>query len=416
MLSVDYIRKNPQKVKDAARNKNRQVDIDLILKLDEQRRNVIQEIQTLREQRNASSHQKPDQETIQKNKKLKETLKQAEQKLRAIESELNTLLLFVPNIPLAEVPIGKDASQNKVVRTVGTIPQFNFTPRSHLEIGEALDLLDLERGTKVAGFRGYFLKNQLAVLHLALLFYSFQKLVKKGYTPLVAPAIVKNFALVGSAHFPWGKEQDVYKLNEEDAYLAATAEVATTAYYAGETLAQKQLPKKFVAISPCFRREAGAYGKDTKGLYRVHEFLKTEQVILSENNIDKAREIHEELQTNAEEILKDLRLPYRVLLMCTGDMGEPQLKKYDTETWMPSRKNYGETMSNSIMGDFQTRRLNIKYKTPEGKSEYCFSYNNTALASPRILIAILENYQQENGSVKVPTVLQSLAGFSEIKK
>ncbi|HLL61001.1 MAG TPA: serine--tRNA ligase, partial [Candidatus Nitrosocosmicus sp.] len=251
-----------------------------------------------------------------------------------------------------------------------------------------------------------------------LMFYVFMKLVKKGYTPIIAPSIVKGFTLFGSGQFPWG-EQEVYKLNDEDAYLAGTAEVPVTAYFSGETLSESDLPKRFVAFSPCFRREAGSYGKDTKGLYRVHEFWKIEQVIIGKNNIEESKMLHEELQKNTEEIMTDLGLSYRVLLMCTGDMGEPQLKKYDTEIWMPYKNNYGEIASNSIMGDFQTRRLNIKYKTNsqagEGKNEYCYSLNDTAIPSPRALIAILENYQQKDGSINIPDVLIPLVGFDSIK-
>ena len=245
--------------------------------------------------------------------------------------------------------------------------------------------------------------------------YVLQKLTIKGYVPLIAPAIIKKFTLFGSGHLPWG-EKELYKLNgeDEDAYLSATAEIPVTAYFSNEILEEKDLPKKFVAFLPCFRSEAGSYGKDTKGMYRLHEFWKIEQVIIGKNDIDEARSIQEELQQNAESILQDIELPYQVLLMCTGDMGEPQLKKYDTETWMPSRNGYGETMSNSIMGDFQTRRLNIKYRKKDGSKEYCFSYNNTAVASPRILIALLENFQEQDGSVIVPKVLQSLTGFEKI--
>ncbi len=277
-----------------------------------------------------------------------------------------------------------------------------------------MDILDLERGSKVSGYRGYFLKNQGAVLHLAILFYSFKKLIEKGYTPLIPPAIVKGFTLFGSGQFPWG-EQDVYKTNDDDSYLAGTAEIPVTAYYSGEILNEKDLPKKFVALSPCFRKEAGAYGKDVRGLYRLHEFWKVEQVIIAKSNLEEAKQLHEELQKNSEEILQDLELPYRQILMSTGDMGEPQIKKYDIETWMPSRNNYGETMSNSVMGDFQTRRLNIKYRKKNGQVEYCYSLNNTAMASPRTLIAVLENNQQKDGSIFIPKVLQSLTGFKEIK-
>jgi seryl-tRNA synthetase len=257
------------------------------------------------------------------------------------------------------------------------------------------------------------LKNEAALLQFALLYYVFNKLVKKGYAPIIAPAIVKGFTLFGSGQFPWG-EQDVYKLNDEDVYLAGTAEQPVTAYFSKEILEEKDLPKKFVAFSPCFRREAGAYGKDTKGLYRLHEFWKVEQVIIARNDLKEAKKLHEELQNNCQEILHDLTIPYRVMLMCSGEMGEPQIKKYDTESWMPSRGSYGETMSNSIMGDFQTRRLNIRYKKNDGRVEYCYSLNNTALASPRILIAILENYQQKDGSIIVPEVLRPLVGFKKI--
>lgn len=413
MLSLNYIRANKEKVIEAAKNKNRKVEVDKILTLDDERRLLIQKIQVLREERNKTSHGKPDKKTIVRGKQIKEELKKLEDQLITNHQQLDTLLSFIPNVPLPEVPIGTDATGNVETKKWGKIPEFDFKPLTHLELGLSLDLIDVERGSKISGFRGYFLKNQAAQLQLALMFYVFQKLVNKGYVPLIAPSIVKGFTLFGSGQFPWG-EQEVYKLNDEDAYLAGTAEVPVTSYFSGEILNEKDLPKKFVAFSPCFRREAGAYGKDTKGLYRVHEFWKIEQVVIGKNDVEEGKKLHEELQKNCEEILQDLKLPYRVLLMCTGDMGEPQIKKYDTETWMPSRSAYGETMSNSIMGDFQTRRLKIKYRKKDGSTEYCFSLNNTALASPRILIALLENYQQKDGSIKVPEVLQQLVGFKEI--
>ncbi|KKQ24283.1 MAG: Serine-tRNA ligase [Candidatus Roizmanbacteria bacterium GW2011_GWC2_37_13] len=413
MLSLDYIRNNKDKVIEAAKNKGREIDLNKIIALDDQRRKLIQQTQILREERNKAGKSKPSPQVIERGKKIKEELKKLEDQLVICNQQLNNLLSYVPNVPLPEVPIGKDASENKEIKKWGDLPKFDFKPKSHIELGEKLDLIDLERGAKVSGFRGYFLKNQLATLHFALLFYVFNKLVKKGYTPLIAPAVIKGFAHFGCGQFPWS-EQDVYKLNDDDAYLAGTAEQSVTPYYSGEILNEKDLPKKFVAFSPCFRKEAGAYGKDTKGLYRLHEFWKIEQVIIAKNDIEEARKLHEELQKNCEEILEDLKLPYRVLLMCTGDMGEPQIKKYDTETWMPSREAYGETMSNSIMGDFQTRRLKIKYRKKDNSTEYCFSLNNTALASPRILIAILENYQQKDGSISIPKVLVQLIGFKEI--
>jgi seryl-tRNA synthetase len=415
MLDINFIRQNKEKVLQAAKNKNREINLDKILDLDEKRRILIAQSQALREQRNKLSKEKPTKETIEEGKKIKLQLQEIEKELKAIEQELNFLLSFVPNVPLSQVPVGKDASFNKVVKTWGEIPQFDFTVKSHIEIGKELDIIDFERGAKVSGFRGYFLKNEGAVLHLAILFYVFQKLVKKGYTPLIAPAIVKGFTLFGCGQFPWG-EQDTYKLNDDDAYLAGTAEQPVTSYFSGEILKEEELPKKFVAISSCFRKEAGAYGKDTRGLYRLHEFWKVEQVIIAKNNLEEAKKLHEELQQNSEEILEELELPYRRVILSTGEMGEPQIFKYDTEVWMPYRNAYGEVMSNSIMGDFQARRLNIKYRKKEGTKEYCFTLNSTAIPSPRILIAILENYQQKDGTIKIPKVLQPLTGFEEIKK
>lgn len=420
MLSIDFIRQNKEKVIEAAKNKNHKVNIDRILELDDIRKETILIIQKKREERNnlakklsVNHDDKKKLEIITYGKLLKGDIKKNEEILANTEQELDNLLKFIPNIPLDEVPIGKDASANIEVRKWGEIPKLDFQPKSHIELGEALDIIDFKRGSKISGYRGYFLKNQAAQLHLAILLFAFNKLIKKGYTPLIAPAIVKGFTLFGSGQFPWG-EADVYKLNDKDVYLAGTAEVPVTAYYSGEILNEKDLPKKFAAFSPCFRKEAGSHGKDTKGIYRLHEFWKVEQVIIAKNDLEEAKKLHEELQQNTEEILQELNIPYRVVLMSTGEMGEPQIKKYDIETWMPSRKDYGENMSNSIMGEFQTRRLNIKYRKKDGTKNYCYSLNNTAVASPRILISILENNQQKDGSIIIPKALQSLTGFEKI--
>lgn len=413
MLSIDFIRKNKDLVKESAKNKNREVDIEKILELDDARRDGIQKIQKLREERNELA-KKRDDSVKTRGKEIKDELKELEATLATNEEELNRLMSFVPNVPLDEVPVGKDETFNKEIKKWGEPKTFSFAPKSHMDLAQSLDLIDFERGNKVSGFRGYFLKNQLALLHMGLMMYVFQKLSHKGYVPMIAPSIVKGFTMFGTAQFPWG-EPEVYKLNDEDAYLSGTSEVPVTSYHANETLNEADLPKKYVAFSPCFRREVGSYGRDTKGLYRVHEFWKIEQVLIGPNNLENAKTLHEELQANSEEILQELGLPYRVLLMSTGDMGEPQIKKYDIETWMPSRETYGETMSNSIMGDFQARRLNIKYKTKEGKTEYCYTLNNTALASPRILIALLENFQLEDGSIEIPHVLRPFVGFAAIE-
>lgn len=423
MLDIKFIRENLELVKKAAEDKNREVDWEKLLVLDEKRRKLIVDIESLRAQRNKWSDLKsPNLKTgltegnkiRGQGKKLKEEIKKLEEELSSVEKEFTTLMLLVPNVPDKSVPIGKDASGNKEVKQWGEVPKFDFKPLDHIELGKKLDLIDFERGVKVGGFRTYFLKNEAALLEIAVLTYAYQKLAKKGYIPLVAPSLVRGFTLFGNGQFPWGREE-VYHLEKDDMYIAGTAEVPVTAYFANEILNEKEMPKKFVAFSPCFRREAGSYGKDTKGLYRLHQFNKVEQVIITTNDYENSLKLHEELLENSEEVLQDLKLPHRVMLMCTGDMGEPQVKKYDVETWMPGRNAYGETMSNSFMGDFQARRLNIRYKSSDGTTKVAHTLNNTAVASPRILIAILENYQQADGSVVVPEVLRDFVGEEVIK-
>lgn len=404
MLDIKYIRENLELCKTAAKNKNRVVEWDDLLGLDDKRRELIAKSDTLRTERN-----KLGREDVERGKSLKLELKNIEDELRGVEEKFNLLMLTVPNVPDASVPVGKDASGNKEMKKWGKVPKFDFPPKDHIELAKSLDLIDFERGAKVGGSRAYFLKNEAAQLEFAILFYTFNKLISKGYTPIIAPSLVKEFTLFGNGQLPWGREE-VYHLEKDDVYLAGTAEVPVTAYLSDEVLAEKDLPKKFVAFSPCFRREAGSYGKDTRGVYRLHQFNKVEQVIIAPADMSNSLTLHEELLANSEEILQDLELPYRVLLMCTGDMGEPQVKKYDIETWMPGRGEYGETMSDSFMGDFQARRLKIRYKTKDGKTVFAHTLNNTAIASPRILIAILENYQQADGTIVIPKVLQSYIG------
>jgi len=414
MLDIKFIRENLELCKTAENNKNREVDWDTLLKLDNQRRELIGKSETLRAERNKISDK--GQETRNtRGKEIKIELKKIEDELHSVEEKFGLLMLTIPNVPDKNVPIGKDANGNLELRTWGEIPQFSFPVKNHIELAKSLDLIDFERGAKIGGFRAYFLKNEAAQIELALMWFTLHKLISKGYTPLIAPSLVRDFTLVGNGQFPWGKEE-VYALPKDELYLAGTAEVPVTAYYSNEILQEKDLPKKFVAFSSCYRREAGSYGKDTKGAYRVHQFNKVEQVIISTADVNNSLTLHEELLANAEEILRDLELPYRVMLMCTGDMGEPQVKKYDIETWMPGRGAYGETMSNSFMGDFQARRLKIRYKGKDGQVRYCHTLNNTALASPRILIAILENYQKKNGSIAIPKVLQPFLGKEIVER
>jgi len=356
MLDIKFIRDNLELCKQAAKNKNREVEWDKLLTLDDRRRELIGKSEEVRGQRNKLGGSATDEKVRVAGKKIKEELKKLEDELRKIEGEFNQLLLTVPNVPDKSVPVGKDASGNKEVRKVGEPTKFDFTVKDHIALGKSLDVIDLERGAKVGGSRAYFLKNEAAQMEFAVLFYTFQKLIKKGYTPLIAPSLVREFTLFGNGQFPWGREE-VYHLEKDDVYLAGTAEVPVTAYFSDEILREEELPKKFVAYSPCFRREAGSYGKDTKGVYRLHQFNKVEQVIISKNDLNTSITLHEELLANAEEILKDLKLPYRVMLMCTGDMGEPQVKKYDIELWVPGEKTYREISSASYFHDFQTRRL-----------------------------------------------------------
>lgn len=413
MLDINYIRENKQLVEETAKNKNRVIDVEPIIKLDDERKQLIQKSQALREERNLLAKQGDTQEARTRGKELKDELKNLEDRLRDVEADLYDKMSYVPNVTLPEVPIGKDETGNKQIKTWGTPRTFDFPVKDHMELGEALDLIDTKRGAKVSGFRGYYLKNQAAQLEFAILFYVFNKLAAKGYTPVIAPSVVKGFTLFGSAHFPWGKKDDVYQ-TDEDTFLSGTAEIPVTAYHSDEVLAEKDLPKRFVALSPCYRKEAGSYGKDTKGILRVHEFWKIEQVILCPADMEKARELHKELQENCEEILQDLELPYEVLLMCTGDMGEPQMLKYDAQVWFPSQNTYRESGSNSIMGDFQARRLNIRYKDANGETKFVYTLNNTAI-SMRPLLAIMENNQQVDGSITIPKALQPLVGFDTIK-
>jgi seryl-tRNA synthetase len=423
MLDIAYIRENPDKVKQGITNKNFNPDIvDKVLTADSRRRDLIGQIEVIRAERNKLNEQLKSARTpelISQSGDLKEKLQTLEPELRKVEEEFNSLTLQVPGIPLEEVPVGKDSTGNEEVRTWGDIPKFDFAPKTHIELGESLDIIDIERGSKVAGFRGYFLKNEGVMLQFALMQYTLQKFIAKGYTPVTPPVILKKRAFVNTGHFPWG-EKETYKFEsvegEDETYLAGTAEVPLVSMYQDEIFNEKDLPIRMIGFSPCYRKEAGSYGKDTKGVYRVHEFVKTEQVVICKNDVEESRKIHEEMMALTEEIAQDLKLPYHILKMCTGDMGEPQAKKYDIEAWMPGRNDWGELGSDSIMLDFQSRRANIRYRDSANEIKFVHMLNNTASNSPRWLVAILENYQQADGSVKIPEVLVPFVGKTEIRR
>ncbi len=423
MLDIQFILDNKDIVKQAAFNKGVPDKVDELLTVDEKRRTLIKQSEEIRKKRNElmkGIFGKPSQDIIDQGKAFKDQLATLEPQLREVEIQFDELMLQIPNVPDKDVPIGKDSSSNVEITKWGESPKFDFQAKDHIQLGLNLDILDLDRGVKVAGFRGYYLKGDGALLHLAILQYALKKLIEKGFTPMVTPTVLLERPFVNTAHFPWGKV-DVYKTYDDEEqkaerFLAGTAEVPLVSYHMDETLTEKELPKLYAGYSQCFRREIGSYGKDTKGVYRIHEFAKVEQVVLCQNDWEESKIWHEKLRSYSEEMLQELGLPYHVLLMCTGDMGEPQVKKYDLETWMPGRNEYGETMSCSMMGDFQSRRANVKYQTKDGQTKYVHMLNNTAIASPRILIAVLENCQQADGSILIPKVLQSYMGKDKISE
>lgn len=416
MLDIQFIRTNPDLVKTAAQNKQLNPDVvDRVLAFDEQRRELIVKVEDIRQQINANvaeiklnADKKPTPEQIQKGRELKEQLQDIEPQLKQVEENFTDLMLQVPNIPAEDVPVGANEEGNQVVRQEGHLPEFDFEPLPHQQLMENLDLLDTKRATKIAGFRGYFLKNDAALLEQALLNYAFQLMVKHGFTPMTVPVLVNDEVMTGTGYFPWGHD-DHYRTQDAQ-ILAGTSEVALTSYHMDEILNEKDLPIKMVGISPCFRREIGSYGKDTQGVIRVHQFNKVEQVVYTTADEVETRNWHEKMLGFSEELLTDLGLAYQVLLMCTGDMGAGQRKKYDVETWFPSQGKYRETHSASYFNDFQARRLNIRYRAKDGSLKYVYTLNNTVAASPRLLAAIIENYQQKDGSIRVPKVLQSFIG------
>ncbi|QQG37715.1 MAG: serine--tRNA ligase [Candidatus Kaiserbacteria bacterium] len=420
MLDIKFIRENKEIVAAGAKKKRIDVDLDRLIAVDDKRRELQASVDQKRAEQNAASEKitssKSDAERgeiIARMQSLKETLKLEEESLQEAMKEWRALMVLVPNVPDMSVPDGESDADNKEVRAWGTKPAFDFEPKSHSELLLMHDMADYERGAKVAGFRGYFLKNDGARLVWALERFAQDQFASKDFTPMIVPSLVRRESFVGTGYLPQS-EEDLYRTQDGE-YLAGTAEVASMGYYMDEILDKKDLPKKFLSFSPCFRREAGSHGKDTKGIFRIHEFQKYEQVILCEANHEESVRWHEEITKNAEELLQALELPYRVVINCGGDLGLGQVKKYDIEAWMPSEKKYRETHSSSYFHDFQTRRLNIRYRDDEGVVRYVHSLNNTALATPRILCQIVENNQRADGSISIPEALRAAMGKDEIK-
>ncbi len=437
MVDIKFIRENAPAVKTAIKNKNIQLDLDALLAVDKERVRLLIEIEKLQSEKNALNDEMQkakDPESrkpiIEKGKKIKETIESLEPKAHQVNREFEALMVKVPTVPSADTPVGKSEDENVEVYKWGEIKKFDFAPKTHIELGKILDILDLERGTKVGGYRGYYLKNEGTLLVMGMMMYAIKKMVQHGYEPMIPPTLVKEFALFGSGYFKgleYNPEIDeIYQVATSDKeatgeaskdkkFLVGTAEPSLLAYYSGETLQASQLPMKICGYSQCYRSEIGSYGKDTKGMYRVHEFMKVEQVVLCEADAKQAEKLQDEMIAISKEMHEELGIPYRQLQICTGDMGAGKYRQYDLEAWLPGMNRYGETGSASIFLDWQSRRLNVKYVDSNGDKKYVYMLNNTALPTPRIFIAILENYQTKDGTIMVPEVLQAYVGKKEIK-
>lgn len=421
MLDIKFIRDNVEAVKEAAKNKRFDVDIDGLMDLDVRRRDLLKRTEERRARRNevaaaipqASADEKKA--LIEEGKQVKDELVELESALTETQVAFDKLLLMVPNIPLPEVPLGVTDEDNVVVRKYGTPREFDFRIRDHEELGQMLGILDKERAIKFAGARSYLLRGAGALLEMAVMRLGMDIMVEQGFELVLGPTMVNETAMIGSGFFPYGQE-DTYHLDRDDKYLVGTSEVMLVSMNRDEIMDLKDLPKKFAGYSSCFRREAGSAGKDTRGVYRVHQFTKVEQVAVCEADPEKSYELHMQLLGNSERLMQMLELPHRVSLACTGEIGLGQVLKHELETWMPSRQSYSETHSCSSLYDYQARRSGIRYRDADGQIKYCYTLNNTLAASPRILIPILEHYQNEDGSVTIPEVLRPyMYGMTKIE-
>ncbi len=419
MIEIKLIRENPEKFKKAARDKNFKVDIDRLLEIDAELKENKQKLQGIATEKNAIGKTVARLKGEEKTQKLKELseLKKDEsaidESVKQLQPLFEEIMRQVAQPTDEDVPVGKDDMENVEIRKEGQIRQFDFKPKDHVQLGNSLGIIDIERGVKLAGTRNYFLKGDGALLHAAVLRFAFDYMVEQGYVPLSVPLLMKDEAMMGTGYYP-GAEEQTYRMEKDNLNLVGTAEVPVTSYYSGEILKDGQLPARFVAMSTCFRREAGSAGKDTYGLYRIHQFDKVEQVVVCKNDAEESEKYHQQILAHSEAVMKALELPYRVVAVCTGDLGRGQAKKFDIEAWMPSRNAYCETHSASKFYDFQARRMNLRYKDEaSGKNLFCHTLNNTVVASPRILIPVMELYQNADGSITIPQVLRPYMGGRE---
>lgn len=417
MLDIKFIRDNLELVEAGAKKKHIKVDLKALIQTDDRRRELLTSVEAKKAEQNRVSDEVAKagpaerEKLIAEMKTLKEAIQKEEEELKEVMTEWKNLMLQVPNIPDMSVPEGKSEDDNVEMKTWGEKPTFDFKPRDHIELMLALDMVDFDRGTKVHGFRGYFLKGDGALLSWAIWNYARDFFLKKNFTPFIAPAIVRKEHLYGTGHLPGGAE-DIFQTQDGD-YLSGTAEIPMTAYHADEILKKEELPKRYLAFSPCYRREAGSHGKDVKGLIRVHEFYKLEQVVLCEASHEESVKYHEELNRNTEEFIESLGIPYRQLSICGGDLKGAHVKSYDTELWVPLEGRYREIASASYYHDFQTRRFNIRYTDTDGAKRYVHSLNATAIPTPRILVSLVENFQQADGSIRIPEALRPYMGGQE---
>lgn len=408
MLDIKLIRDQKTEVAKGIASKGQQINLDRLLELDDQRITLIKKRDELRG--SLKLGKKPDATELKKLDKSKTELKKLDEKFDKVQAEWTTLMRSIPNTPRPDVKIGEGESANEVIKTVGKVPKFSFKPQNHLELSGDIDT---ERASKVSGSRFVYLKGQIASLELALINYVFDMLTKEGFIPVFPPVLITRDSMGAMGYLEHGGHDEIYHLPKDDLFLVGTSEQSVGPMHSGEIFTEKDLPLRYVSFSTCFRREAGASGKDTKGILRVHQFDKVEMFCFTAP--EKSDKEHEFLLSLEERIVRGLELPYQVVKMGSGDLGLPAARKYDIETWMPSQEKYRETHSTSTCTDFQARRLNIKYRTDDGSKDYVHTLNGTAVAIGRMIIAILENYQQKDGSIKVPKALQKYTGFKEIK-
>lgn len=419
MLDIKFIRQNSEKVKEGCERKQIKADIDLLLNLDEKMREIKKEIEKIRFEKNKASKEivkKEKEERIKTIKKMKEMDEEEEnlkKKFKKISENFKELLLRIPNLPFDDVPIGRDEGENVVLREVGEKPNFNFTPKNYFEIGENLDLIDVKRAAKISGSRFGFLKREAVLLEFALINFALENLLKEKFIPILPPVMLKKEMARGTGYFEATDEREAYFIPSDNLYLVGTSEQSLVAMHADEIFEEDELPKRYVAFSSCFRREAGSYGKDTKGIFRVHQFDKLEMVSFCHPESSR-QEIRFFLEIQ-EKLMRSLKIPYRVVQICTGDLGFPAAEKYDIESWFPSENRYRETHSTSNCTDFQARRLNIRYRERNGKLNFIHTINGTVF-SQRPILVILENFQQADGSVKIPESLRKYLPFEKIKR